>query len=188
MDILFENSRECSHSFWEIPLGIYTQYINSVLWNESAFPIKIHNWVYTGYWVESLRLKSCEQKNNNLGRKKIQFRSPHWKWIQLFLKLITAVPSSRSRNVGEGGQETWNMSCRTWWPSFLRLFLQAWGDGPFAPPPPRIHYWYQSRRQDQFLPLLWNQFHLKWQNLFIVWADNVNISRNIQSSSLSREP
>ena len=34
-----------------------------------------------------------------------------------------------------GGQETWNISRRTWWPSFFGLFLQArGGTAPLAPP------------------------------------------------------
>ena len=36
-------------------------------------------------------------------------------------------PSSGSRNIGEGGHETWNISCRIWLPSFYDYFLQARG-------------------------------------------------------------
>ena len=41
-----------------------------------------------------------------------------------------------------GGQETWNISRRTWRPSFLAYFLQAGGGGhgPLGPPP-WIRYW-----------------------------------------------
>ena len=51
------------------------------------------------------------------------------------------ITSSGSRNFGEGGQETWNISRRARQPSFFGLFLQG-GGGPWPPwPPPWIRYW-----------------------------------------------
>ena len=46
------------------------------------------------------------------------------------------VCSSEFRNFGEGDQDSWNISYRLQWPSFLMTFLQAWGSWP-----PWTCYW-----------------------------------------------
>ena len=58
--------------------------------------------------------------------------------------------SSRSINLGEGGQETWNISRHTRRPSFLRLFFtgQVWGHG-LHDPPPLICYWAEGASCNQ---------------------------------------
>ena len=52
----------------------------------------------------------------------------------MFSSVIYAVADPETSE--RGGQETWNISHRGWWPSFFGLFLQAGGGGGMAPLPP----------------------------------------------------
>ena len=72
-------------------------------------------------------------------------KSHHYKSkLHPWARFGSLVCSSGSRNFGEGGQETWNISRRAWWPSFFGLFSTGRGGGAWLPwpPPPWIRYWF----------------------------------------------